>query len=178
MSWYLKGYDYRFGLDGTRKDGGSGDGFFEPQIVNPQSGEELPQGIEHLLFWNTNGLAGERVTSTGQALRLLDVMEATVLRETWPKSGAGLTGVYLYNSAGPSQNGAGLSGVERAGIVVDANGPSIGASDITGFYLPNAMTLVTWQPPVIPQAENKNSIMQFLQKCRVTMLKYSSIWTV
>ena len=177
MSWYIRGYQSRFGFDGTTLSGGFGGAVFEPQSVNPQLSEEIPVGNEHYLFWNTNGLAGERVTSTGDAIRLLDVMRATVLRETWPKSGGGWTAVYLYKSAGLSQNGAGLSGVERAGITVDANGPSIGSADITGYYLPNAMTLITTQPTLSPSDEIKNDIMLFLLKCEAAMLRYSATWT-
>lgn len=177
MSWYIRGFNSKFGFDGTTQSGGGGGAAFEPQQINPQLSEELPVGQEHYLFWNTNGFAAERVTKTGDAVRLLDVMRATVLRETWPKSGGGWTGVYLWNSAGLSQNGAGLSGVERSGVTVDANGPGIGVGDITGYYLPNAMTLVTTQPTQSPSDEIKNDILLFLLKCEAAMLRYSATWT-
>jgi hypothetical protein len=178
MSWFIFGRNYSFGFDGTTTVGGGvSSGYFEPLPINPQSGEEIPTGNEHYLFWNTNGLAAERVTNTADALRLLDVMRAVVLRETWPKNGGGITGVYLWKSAGLSQNGAGLSGVERAGIAVDENGPYVGTSGYTGYYLPNAMTLLTAQPNNPPSAEIKNDIMLFLLKCEAAMLRYSATWT-
>lgn len=170
MGWYINGTE-NTGFDGSR-----GNGAFEPVIINPNGGGELAAGYFHYLYWNTNdGPAGEQVTRTGQFIRLLDVMEAVVLRETWPKTGGGYTGIYLWNSAGLSQSGAGLSGVERAGIAVDEFGPSIGSTDITGYYLPNAMTLVTTQGVA---TESRDRIIQFLMKCRAAMLRYSATWTV
>jgi hypothetical protein len=176
MSWYIKGYDYQVGFDGVTA---GFNGFFEPANISPTGSQELPTGYFHYLFWNTTEPAtGERVTSTGQAMRLIDSIEAAVIRETWPKNGSGYTGVFAWNSAGISRNGAGLSGVERSGIFVDANLITIGVSDITNYYSNNAMTLVTAQIVTTPNAETANSITQFLMKCRAAMLRYSSTWTV
>ena len=56
MSWYIRGFDYQQGFDSS---------FFEPQTISAGASNEIPQGYQHYLFWNTNEAAtGERVTST------------------------------------------------------------------------------------------------------------------
>lgn len=109
-------------------------------------------------------------------MRLLDVMEAIVNRETWPKNGLGYTGIYLWNRAGISQTGQ--FSAEVSGSYVNDSGPGIGVTDIAGYYVNNAMTLVTAQPAVPPSQEMRTAILVFLQKCRASMLRNAAVWTV